>query len=117
MVLPRCSLKQLFQIIPRNYPECRFFKNKIANIPSISLNEKINLPQMLSLTFKTLGEAQNSFFCCLVMFGLCYSKLCYSKHFTNYDLFPMLRHLHLSPPTFKKTKKPISQITCYIYLT
>ena len=36
----------------------------------------------------------------------------YSKHnLKHYDIFPILRHLHLSPTTFKKTKKTISQIT------
>lgn len=67
MVLQRFSLKQLLQMFPRNYPKRKFFKNKIANIPGISLNEKINLLQMLSLTFQTLWTGQNSFFCCLVM--------------------------------------------------
>ena len=51
------------------------FKSKIASIPSISLNEKIKLLQMLSLRFKTLGPTQNNFSCCLVMYRFqSYSK-------------------------------------------
>ena len=74
----------------------------------LRINEKINLPQMLSLTFKTLGTAQNNVSCSLVMFRF----QSYSKHNSkHYDIFPILRHLHLSPTIFKKTKKTISQIT------
>ena len=73
----------------------------------LQINEKINLPQMLSLTFKTLGTAQNNVQCCLVMFRF----QSYSKHNSkHYDIFPILRHLHLSPTTFRKTKRKISQI-------
>ena len=75
---------------------------------NLRIKEKINLPQMLLLTFKTLGTAQNNVSCCLVMFRF----QSYSKHNSkHYDIFPILRHLHLSPTTFKKTKKTISQIT------
>ena len=74
----------------------------------LRINEKISLLQMLPLTFKTLGTAQSNVSCCLVMF----SFQSYSKHNSkHYDIFPILRHLHLSPTTFKKTKKTISQIT------
>ena len=64
--------------------------------------------QILSLTLKTLGTTQNNVSCCLVMFRF----ESYSKHNSkHYDIFPILRHLLLSPTTFKKTKKKVSQIT------
>ena len=69
------------------------------------------MPQMMSLKFKTLGTAQNNVSCRLVMFIF----ESYSKHNSkHYDIFPILRHLHLSPTTFKKTKKAISRTVTYI---
>ena len=62
------------------------------------------MPQMMSLKFKTLGTVQNNVSCRLVMFIF----ESYSKHNSkHYDIFPILRHLHLSPTTFKKTKETI----------
>lgn len=45
---------------------------------------EINLLQILSLTLKTLGTAQNTFFCCLVMFKF----QSYSKHNLGLWNFP-----------------------------
>ena len=67
----------------------------------LRINEKNNLP-LLSLTFKTLGTAQNNVSCCLVMFRF----QSYSKHNSKYyDTFPILHHLPFSSTVFKKTKK------------
>ena len=78
----------------------------------LRINEKINLLQILSLPFKTLWTAQNNVSYCLVMFRF----QSFSKHNSkHYDVFPILRHLHFSPTTFKKTKKQFHRLLLHIF--
>ena len=66
----------------------------------LQIKEKINMLQMLPLTFETLGTAENNVSRCLVMFRF----ESYSKHNSkHYGIFAILRHLHL--PLLKKLKK------------
>ena len=76
----------------------------------LQIKEKINMLQMLPLTFETLGTAENNVSRCLVMFRF----ESYSKHNSkHYGIFPILRHLHL--PLLKKLKKQFNRLRLHIF--
>ena len=68
--------------------------------------------QMLSLTFKTLGTAQNNVSCCLVMFRF----ESYPKHNSkHYDIFPICVIYTCHLPFLRKLKKQFNRLRLHIF--
>ena len=78
----------------------------------LRINEKINLPQMLSLTFKSLGTARNNVSCCLVCSDL---KVIQNITKNVMIFFPECLTYTCHLPLLRKLKNNFTD--CCIYLT
>ena len=79
-----------------------FLKNTIAN------KRKNQSAADVVVDVQNTGNGTKQRF---LLLSLCSDFKVIQNNSKHYDVFPMLCHLHLSPTTFKKTKKTVSQIT------
>ena len=76
----------------------------------LRINEKINLPQMLPLTFKALGTAQSNVSCCLSMFRFQGCSKPNLKH-----IFPICVTYTCHLPLLRKLKKQFHRLLLHTF--